>query len=55
MRQERKGILQSPFIYISSSTKTVLSVTICLLLPQLVMLFLTRSYASMFIILSAVL
>ncbi len=55
MHQERKRILQSPFIYISSSTKTVLSVTICLLVPQLVMLFLTHSYASLFIILAAVL
>lgn len=55
MHQERKRILQSPFLYISSSTKTVLSVTICLLVPQLFMLFLTHSYASLFIILAAVL
>ncbi len=53
MSLKRKAILQSPFIYVSPSTKTVLSVMICLLLPQLVMLFLTRSYASLVVILSA--
>ena len=55
MRQDRKRILQSPFIYVSSSTRTVLSVMICLLIPQLVMLFLTQSYASLCVLLSAVL
>ncbi len=53
MKQEGKGILQSPFIYVSTSTKTVLTVMICLLLPQLLMLFLTRSYASLLVILSS--
>ena len=55
MRQDRKRILQSPFIDVSSSTRTVLSVMICLLIPQLVMLFLTQSYASLCVLLSAVL
>ncbi|MBQ3686642.1 MAG: hypothetical protein II932_02300, partial [Treponema sp.] len=55
MHQNRKRILQSPFIYVSSSTQTVLSVMICLLVPQLIMLFLTKSYASLFVLLSAVL
>lgn len=55
MSKTRKGILQSPFIYVSPSTKTVFSVMLCLLLPQIAMLFVTRSFKSLFVILSAVL
>lgn len=55
MSLKNKSVLQSPYIYVSPSTKTVLSVMICLLLPQVAMLFLTRSYSSLFVILAAVL
>ena len=55
MSLKNKSVLQSPYIYVSPSMKTVLSVMICLLLPQVAMLFLTRSYSSLFVLLAAVL
>ena len=55
MSLKNKSVLQSPYIYVSPSTKTVLSVMICLLLPQVAMLFLTRSYSSLFVLFASVL
>ncbi|MBQ9537881.1 MAG: hypothetical protein IJU95_01310, partial [Treponema sp.] len=55
MNAKRKGILQNPFLYVSPSTRTVLTVMLCLLLPQIAMLFITSSYASLLLILSTVL
>lgn len=55
MNIKRKGILQSPFIYVSPSTKAVLSMMLCLLLPQIALLFVTRSFSSLLVLLSTVL
>ena len=55
MKHEKRGALQSPFLYVSPSTKAVLSVMVCLLLPQLLLLALTRSYEALRVILSSTL
>lgn len=55
MSLKLKGSLQNPYIYVSPSTRTILSVMVCLLLPQIVMLFITRSYSSLVVLLAAVL
>ncbi len=44
-----------PFVYISPSMKTISIFMLIMLVPQIIMLFLTKSYASIGIILSAVL
>ena len=43
-----------PFIYISPSMQTISVFLLIMLVPQLVMLFLTKSYASVGIIISAI-
>ena len=53
-KHEKTYLFQSPFVYVSPSFRTMLLAIIAVLLPQVFMLFFTKSYSALLVILAAV-